>query len=83
MSGGILRNVTAIEVACPTCGDAVEVFSDEQRRTCPRCGTKVSRDAVPACASWCPSAITCIGKDRYKALLDSGAVQTTGGPEHS
>lgn len=67
------RDVVAVEVACPRCGEAVELFSDEQRRKCPACGERVQRSATPACAAWCPSAITCLGVERYLELKDSGA----------
>lgn len=67
--GSDARNVTAVEVVCPSCGASVELFSDEQRRRCPSCGTKVTRDAVPACAAWCPSAAACIGPEKLESLL--------------
>ena len=69
--GSDSRNVTAVEVVCPDCGTTVELFSDEQRRRCPSCGVKVSRDAVPACAAWCPSASLCVGPERLAAMLES------------
>lgn len=68
------RNITAVEVPCSSCGTLVEFFSDEQRRKCPQCGTRVARQAVSACGAWCPSAVTCLGPERYRELVESGAL---------
>jgi endogenous inhibitor of DNA gyrase (YacG/DUF329 family) len=35
-----LRAMDVLEVQCPTCGKALEFFSDEQRK-CPECGQLV------------------------------------------
>lgn len=72
------RGITAVEVECPSCGALVEFFSDEQRRKCPDCGERVARQATPACASWCPSAMSCLGVDRYLELKESGAIDEPG-----
>jgi Fe-S-cluster-containing dehydrogenase component len=68
------RDVTTVEVECPMCGTLVEFFSDEQRRRCQACGERVERQATPACAAWCPNASSCLGADRYRELLESGAL---------
>lgn len=77
--GSDMRDMTAVEVLCPECGTSVEFFSDEARRTCPGCGTKVTRDAVPSCAARCTYGLTCIGPERYKALVESGAIEAVAG----
>lgn len=77
--GSDMRDMTAVEVLCPECGSSVEFFSDEARRTCPGCGTKVTRDAVPSCASRCTYGVACIGPERYKALVESGALEAVPG----
>ncbi len=33
---------------CPKCGYEVEMFSDEQRATCPKCKAKVVRETAPS-----------------------------------
>lgn len=55
------RGLTASDHACPGCGYAVEMFSDEVRTPCPKCGTEVSRVGTEGCASWCPKAKECLG----------------------
>jgi hypothetical protein len=31
---------------CPICGGNVEIWTDETKRTCPKCKTQVMRDAA-------------------------------------
>ncbi|HUS93474.1 MAG TPA: hypothetical protein VM695_16570 [Phycisphaerae bacterium] len=51
----------SIMVECPSCGEDVELFSDEAKRRC-RCGGTVTRESIPKCAEWCPAAQQCFGK---------------------
>ena len=74
--GGDLRHLKAEDVACPSCGELVELFSDEQKRKCPHCGFRVTREAAPVCAAWCDSARLCLGADRYDELVESGQIDT-------
>jgi len=53
---------------CPQCGDEVEVFSDEPRVKCKKCGTYVYREKVPSCIDWCASAKQCLGEERWREL---------------
>jgi len=39
------RTLAAEELPCPKCGYAIEFFSDEESRHCPRCGFKHFRAA--------------------------------------
>ncbi len=77
-AGSDTRNLTAFDVVCPKCGASIEFFSDEGRRKCHVCGTEVTRDVVPACAAHCASALSCLGPERYKQLLESGAIEPQG-----
>jgi endogenous inhibitor of DNA gyrase (YacG/DUF329 family) len=77
--GGELRNLTAEDVPCHACGKPVEMFSDEQKRTCPHCGERVTREAAPACAAWCDAARQCLGAERYDELVASGQLETPDG----
>jgi len=63
------RKLTIGYHKCPTCGYAVEMFSDELRRRCPQCRTEVEREQTPSCIQWCPAARRCIGSERYDAIL--------------
>jgi hypothetical protein len=68
------RDVTVADVACPACGAMVELFSDEQRRTCHECGGVVERQIILTCASWCASAEKCLGSARFQELIEQGAI---------
>ena len=53
---------------CPKCGAEVELFSDELRIKCRKCGEYVHKEKVPSCIEWCASARQCLGEERWKAL---------------
>ena len=51
------RNLQVEVFKCPGCGADVEIFSDEMRFRCRKCGTMVVRKEVaPACLDWCKMA---------------------------
>jgi hypothetical protein len=54
------RRLKAETVRC-ACGYEVEIFSDEVKRACPRCGVTVRKKETPSCAQWCASAEQCLG----------------------
>ncbi len=64
--GSSTRNLTADIIACPACGNEVEIFSDETRRRCSACKEMVYRERLPSCVDWCPSARECIGEERWR-----------------
>jgi predicted RNA-binding Zn-ribbon protein involved in translation (DUF1610 family) len=76
--GGELRHLTAEDVKCQSCGAAVEMFSDEQKRTCPACGHRVTRETAPACAAWCDAAKECLGADRFAEFVEQGLLEEEG-----
>lgn len=53
---------------CPGCGAEVEIFSDEGRIKCHKCGGFVYREKAPSCIDWCASARECLGEERWKQL---------------
>jgi hypothetical protein len=62
------RNLKVSLHKCPGCGAEVELFSDENKIRCQRCGTLVQREQVPSCLEWCASARQCLGEERWKKL---------------
>jgi hypothetical protein len=51
-----------IEVPCPECGVAVEIFRDEHTGRCLRCGHRFSNPGADlGCAKWCAMANECLG----------------------
>jgi NADH pyrophosphatase NudC (nudix superfamily) len=53
---------------CPKCRAEVEIFSDEPRVRCPKCGEMVYRENTPSCIVWCTSARQCLGEERWQNL---------------
>lgn len=52
---------------CPECGSEVEVFSNEVKVECERCGFTVYND-VESCIQYCKYAKLCVGEELYKKL---------------
>jgi ribosomal protein S27E len=63
------RNLKVSLHKCPTCGNEVEMFSDETRVRCRGCGTFVYKENVPSCVEWCAKARECLGEERWGALM--------------
>jgi hypothetical protein len=63
------RKLTVSYHPCPTCGEMVEFFSDENRVRCPKCKQMVVKDEAPSCIQWCKAARECLGADRYDRLM--------------
>ncbi len=66
--GQDMRNLRVSVHKCPNCGAEVEIFSDEMRVKCHKCGKYVFREKVPSCIEWCVSARECLGEERWKQL---------------
>ena len=62
------RNLKAKPYRCPGCGYQVEIFSDELRARCPRCGGEVYREKTPSCIDWCKGAEACLGLEAWRKL---------------
>ena len=66
--GQDMRNLRVSLYKCPNCGADVEMFSDELRVKCQKCGKKVYKENTPSCIDWCASARQCLGEERWKQL---------------
>jgi len=55
---------------CPNCRYVVEIFTDEVKRKCPKCGVEVYRERTPSCIDWCKYAKQCLGVEKWKELLE-------------
>ncbi len=62
-SAGILRpNIKLL--ACPKCGEEIEIFTDEIQAKC-ECGQVVYSD-INSCVEYCIYAEKCLGEEKYK-----------------
>ena len=57
---------------CPSCDTEVEMFSDELKVKCHKCGEMVYKEKIPSCIDWCASARQCLGEERWKELREEG-----------
>jgi len=64
------RILRAAIYLCPQCGNEVEIFSDEARVRCRRCGQHVYRERTPSCIEWCAAARQCLGEERWRELTE-------------
>jgi len=55
---------------CPTCHEEVEIWSNELKTKCKKCGSVVFKEDVPSCIQWCKYARECVGEGRYKQLME-------------
>jgi DNA-directed RNA polymerase subunit RPC12/RpoP len=67
--GQDMRKLRVELYKCPTCGAEVEIFSDETRIRCQKCGTMVFKERLPSCIEWCASARQCLGEERWKQIM--------------
>lgn len=66
--GQDMRNLRVSLHKCPSCGAEVEIFSDELRVKCQKCGQYVYKEKIPSCIDWCAAARQCLGEERWKML---------------
>jgi len=64
------RDIKVGIYVCQNCGLEVEIFSDEMRAKCPKCGKFVQKEKVPSCIEWCKSARECLGEKRWKEIQE-------------
>ncbi len=67
-----IKNATPEYIICTNCGSELEIWTDELRATCKKCGTVNCRDRAPSCIDWCGYAEACFGADLYQKLKKAG-----------
>ncbi len=63
-----IREPIPENINCTNCGAEVEIWTDELKATCPKCGQKVYRAQQASCIDWCPHAKECVGPEAYERL---------------
>ena len=66
--GQDMRNLRVALYKCQNCGAEVEIFSDELKIKCHKCGQYVYKEKMPSCIEWCALARQCLGEERWKAF---------------
>jgi HD superfamily phosphodiesterase/predicted RNA-binding Zn-ribbon protein involved in translation (DUF1610 family) len=70
----LLRQPAPEIFACPSCGQEVEIWTDELRGNCPGCGQTMYRDAAMSCLDWCKYGEECVGEAAYSNYMKNRAV---------
>lgn len=70
------RTPTIIEKTCPQCGELIEMFSIDTKRTCEKCGFVAYNDTL-SCVQWCAYARKCVGDEMYEAMMEIAAHNKT------
>lgn len=64
-------------IKCPSCGQEIEIWTDEIRITCPNCKNSVLHLREGAnCLDWCKYAKECIGENAYNKYLLNKSITT-------
>lgn len=61
-------------IKCPSCGEEVEIWTDEVQTTCPKCKARVSRQEASSCLDWCKYAKECVGEQKYSNYLKNKSI---------
>ena len=69
--GSDSKNLRAVLYKCPRCDTEVEIFTDELRVKCPKCGEQIYSEKMPSCIEWCASARECLGEERWKQFREA------------
>lgn len=56
---------------CSSCSHEVEIFSDEIKVRCPKCGNIIYKEKIPSCVDWCASAKKCVGAAKWEEIEKS------------
>jgi hypothetical protein len=70
----ILRQPQPEMFDCPSCGEEVEIWTDEIRGECSNCGRVVFREGMMSCLEWCKFAQDCIGEEAYDRYQKNRAI---------
>lgn len=62
----LLRQPAPEIFICPSCGEEVEIWTDEIKARCPNCKRTVFRNESMSCLDWCKYGKECVGNDIYE-----------------
>lgn len=61
----LLRQPAPEDFNCPRCNTEVEIWTDEKKAKCPKCGYTVFKESNYNCLDWCAYGEDCVGKETY------------------
>ncbi len=58
-------------VKCGSCGEEIEIWTDEIHAICPKCKNTVIREQGASCLDWCKYAKECVGENTYNSYIQN------------
>ncbi|MFZ5801406.1 MAG: HD domain-containing protein [Candidatus Omnitrophota bacterium] len=58
-------------IRCPSCGEELEIWSDEIEAVCTKCKNTVRRPQGASCLDWCSYAKECVGPHKYGLYMQN------------
>ena len=58
-------------IKCKRCGADVEIWTDEPKAECDKCGCVNMKEADKSCLDWCKYAKECVGEEAYNKHMAS------------
>lgn len=68
------KNPTPETVKCSSCGEEIEIWTDEIKATCPNCKKQIVRESGISCIEWCKYAKECVGAETYNTYMQNRAI---------
>ncbi len=65
-------------VKCGSCGEEIEIWTDEIKAVCPKCKNAVIREQGASCLDWCRYAKECVGDDIYNSYIQNKSTTLKG-----
>ena len=58
-------------IKCASCGEEIEIWTDEIKAVCPKCKNTIMREQGASCLDWCKYAKECVGENTYNSYIQN------------
>jgi len=58
-------------IKCASCGEEIEIWTDEIKAVCPKCKNTIMREQGVSCLDWCKYAKECVGENTYNSYIQN------------
>lgn len=58
-------------IKCSSCGEEIEIWTDEIKAVCPKCKNTIMREQGASCLDWCKYAKECVGENTYNSYIQN------------
>ena len=65
-----LKNPLPETISCSGCGEELEIWTDEFKVRCRKCGAITYKQRGTSCIDWCKYAESCVGPDVLRRLKE-------------